>query len=135
MKTTFAILLLSAASFVSFAQSQVKEISVMFGKKWSIVAYGLAGQRLAVDNIPKEDITIFNADGSYHSVEKGTKISGKWSYNPATAILTVKKTGQEELTQLLVLSVGETETILESIAEPSTDQAFEPMTIYLAEVQ
>jgi len=131
MKTTLTILLLCAASFSSFAQTDIKDLSVMYGKKWRIVGYGLAGQRLEANDIAKEDLTVFNADGTYLAVDKGKEFKGKWSYDPATTILTIKKEGQDEITELLVVSAGETETILASVPETSAAQAPEKMTIYL----
>ena len=138
MKAFSISFLLSLAMLSVSAQTGIKDLSAMFGKKWKTVEYGFADVRLPATDILPGDGTIFLPDGTYSSVDKGAASTGKWSYDATSGILTVHKNGIDEVNMLRVLKLSETEAVMETISEHKEEDGQadhshqkEQMTLYL----
>jgi hypothetical protein len=130
----FLILLLSVSAATSQAQTAQKDLADFFGKKWVTSEYEIHGERHSATDILAGDGSIFNADGTFSSVDKGIASKGKWTYDAQARILVALTEGYDDPNRLKVISISENTAVLESVheGEDSADHKHHAMTIYLS---
>jgi hypothetical protein len=134
MKYFLVILLLSASAAISQAQTAHKDLADFFGKKWVTSEYEIHGERHSASDILAGDGSIFNADGTFSSVDKGIASKGKWTYNAKERILIAHTEGYDDPNRLKVISISGNTAVMESVheGEVSAGHQHHAMTIYLS---
>jgi hypothetical protein len=134
MKYFLVILLLSASAAISQAQTAHKDLADFFGKKWVTSEYEIHGERHSASDILAGDGSIFNADGTFSSVDKGIASKGKWTYNAKERILIAHTEGYDDPNRLKVISISGNTAVMESVheGEVSPGHQHHAMTIYLS---
>jgi hypothetical protein len=128
------LILLSASVAISQAQTAQKDLADFFGKKWVTSEYEIHGERHSATDILAGDGSIFNADGTFSSVDKGIASKGKWTYDAQKRILIAYTEGYDDPNRLKVISISSDTAVLESVheGEASADHKHHAMIIYLS---
>ena len=95
------------------AQSEEK-ISKLFDKKWTITTYEIAGQKFPATDVGKEDCTVFHADHSVKSIDRGITTLSKWKYNSVKKSVILYSENASITTEMKILSLTENEFVWET---------------------
>lgn len=134
MKNFILLLLICTFSASAHAQTAQKDLADFFGKKWVTSAYEIHGERYDATDIHAGDGSIFKADGTFSSVDKGSASKGKWTYDAKGRILTAHTDGYDDPNRLKLISISADTAVLESVhdGESSADHKSHAMTIFLS---
>ncbi|MCF8258014.1 MAG: DUF4923 family protein [Flavobacteriales bacterium] len=133
MRLFLAFILISSFTISSRAQTVQTDLAGFFGKKWVTSVYEIQGERYPASDILAGDGSMFNADGTFSSVDKGVASKGKWAYDAKERILTAHTEGYDEPNRLRVISISGDKAILQSVQveESHNEHQGHAMTIHL----
>lgn len=133
MRHIVSLLLLIGLSNCVSAQNQTIDLADFFGKKWVTSIYEIHGKKHPATDILEGDGTIFLADGTFSSIDKGVSSSGTWTYDAASRALTAQTIGYDEPNRLKILSLDPAVAIMQTVhvGEDNDKHHDHAMTIYL----
>ena len=115
MKLSTILLLLSIwPGALLCAQTKLtnEEFSRLISREWTLTEVQLGNVKVPSSELGESTITTFEINGTYKAVDLGESYSGKWTFDPASQILTTNdRDGKEESK---VIKITEKEWVIET---------------------